>query len=96
MLSNQEEKIVDVTEAVKNCKRSLSLYGELQSVDVNDFDLNAIELQLQLTMHNIELVDIRSEYALKKIRKASLEHEIEHSLHCLKQKRNLLVSSSIY
>ena len=55
--------------------------------------LEFIELQIEVTKYNIEMVDKRSELTLEKIQMKSLEAEVIQREQSLKIKRNLLVST---
>ena len=54
--------------------------------------LEFIELQVEVTKYNIEMVDKRSELTLEKIQVKSLKEEIIQRELSLKMKHNLLVS----
>ncbi len=93
ILSEKKAKMIDASEKLKNF-RSFS-YERCRSVDSDGDEvpnLDSFELQIELTKSNIQLADMRSEYALLKLKRISLRNEIERHIRSLKTKRNLLVS----
>lgn len=92
ILSEKKAKMIDASERLKNF-RSFS-YERCRSVDSDGDEvpnIESFELQIELTKSNIQMADMRSEYALLKLKRISLGNEIEHHIRSLKMKQNLLV-----
>ncbi len=93
MLFDIKAQIVNMSEKLKHFRTSS--YERCRSVDSDGDEVPSIEsvnLQVELTKCNIELADMRSEYALKKLKRLSIKNEIELRAGSLISKRNLLVS----
>ncbi len=88
MLFDMKNQIFQMSERHKHFRSSA--YERCRSVDSDGDEVSNIEsidLQIEITKCNIELVNMRSEYALKKSRRLSIKNELKHRKDSLKLKR---------
>ena len=87
-----ESELSIVSENLQEKKKHLQEKRSSQTPSVGVNQADEIALQIDITKLNIQLVDLRSEYALAKTKLRTTQSDLEQRMLSVRLNKNLLVS----